>query len=335
MPANDWQGVHAVDDSPSVENPPNGWVYNTNNWPYTAAGPDSPKKSDFPAYFDRNGENPRGVHALRVLTGQEGLHARRADRDGVRQPAARVRDAGAAAGAGLGPGAGLEPAQGEAEGSDRRCCASGTTAGPPIRCRSRWPTSGARKCGRSRPPPPATPASRVYDYMRDQGHAASSASRRWPRSPTSSPPTSASGRRRGARSTASSASRRPSSTRSTTPSRARRSASPRRAGDRWPRSAPAAYNGSKKIYGTSGNSFVAAVEFGKDGVRAKAVTAGGLSSDIDLEALQRPGRALRHRQPARGLLLPEAARRSHREDLQAGSVGIADVRRRWSRQEEW
>ena len=39
------------------------------------------------------------------------------------------------------------------------------------------------------------------------------------------------------------------------------------------------YNGSKKIYGTSGNSFVAAVEFGKDGVRAKAVTAGGLSSD--------------------------------------------------------
>jgi len=38
--------------------------------------------------------------------------------------------------------------------------------------------------------------------------------------------------------------------------------------------------GSKKIYGTSGNSFVAAVEFGKDGVRAKAVTAGGLSSDV-------------------------------------------------------
>jgi acyl-homoserine-lactone acylase len=37
------------------------------------------------------------------------------------------------------------------------------------------------------------------------------------------------------------------------------------------------YNGSKKIYGTSGNSFVAVVEFGKDRVRAKAVTAGGQS----------------------------------------------------------
>ena len=90
------------------------------------------------------------------------------------------------------------------------------------------------------------------------------------------------------------------------------------------------YNGSKKIYGTSGNSFVAAVEFGKDGVRAKAVTAGGLSSDTSVEALQRPGRALRHRQPARGLLLPEAARRAHREDLQAGAVAVARRRPRRS-----
>ncbi|MGI9627723.1 MAG: penicillin acylase family protein, partial [Longimicrobiales bacterium] len=38
------------------------------------------------------------------------------------------------------------------------------------------------------------------------------------------------------------------------------------------------FNGSKKLYGTSGNSFVAVVEFG-DRVVAKAVTAGGLSGD--------------------------------------------------------
>ena len=38
--------------------------------------------------------------------------------------------------------------------------------------------------------------------------------------------------------------------------------------------AGAAIPGNKKIYGTSGNSFVAVVEFG-DSVRAKAVTAGG------------------------------------------------------------
>jgi acyl-homoserine-lactone acylase len=40
------------------------------------------------------------------------------------------------------------------------------------------------------------------------------------------------------------------------------------------------YPGTKRWYGTSGNSFVAVVEFG-DRVRAKAVTAGGLSSDTD------------------------------------------------------
>jgi acyl-homoserine lactone acylase PvdQ len=38
------------------------------------------------------------------------------------------------------------------------------------------------------------------------------------------------------------------------------------------------YKGSKKIYGTSGNSFVAVVEFGPT-VRARAVTAGGESGD--------------------------------------------------------
>jgi acyl-homoserine lactone acylase PvdQ len=38
------------------------------------------------------------------------------------------------------------------------------------------------------------------------------------------------------------------------------------------------YPGTKKWYGTSGNSFVAVVEFGKT-VRAKAVTAGGESGD--------------------------------------------------------
>jgi acyl-homoserine-lactone acylase len=37
-----------------------------------------------------------------------------------------------------------------------------------------------------------------------------------------------------------------------------------------------AYPGTKRWYGTSGNSFVAAVEFG-DKVRARAVTAGGES----------------------------------------------------------
>ncbi|MCU0647291.1 MAG: penicillin acylase family protein [Gemmatimonadaceae bacterium] len=73
-PRTDWQGVHSVDESPNVINPPNGWVYNTNNWPYTAAGEgNSPKRANYPAYMEGGLENPRGVHALRVLTGRTGF----------------------------------------------------------------------------------------------------------------------------------------------------------------------------------------------------------------------------------------------------------------------
>jgi len=63
----EWHGVHSIDESPHVKNPPVGWIQNTNNWPYTVSGPNSPKKSDYPAYMDEYLENPRGVHAIRVL----------------------------------------------------------------------------------------------------------------------------------------------------------------------------------------------------------------------------------------------------------------------------
>ncbi|MFL5558401.1 MAG: penicillin acylase family protein, partial [Gemmatimonadaceae bacterium] len=67
-PRADWKGVLSIDESPNVINPPNGWVYNTNNWPWTAAGPFSPKRSDFPRYVELSKEeSPRGRHALMVL----------------------------------------------------------------------------------------------------------------------------------------------------------------------------------------------------------------------------------------------------------------------------
>ncbi|HWH22436.1 MAG TPA: penicillin acylase family protein, partial [Allosphingosinicella sp.] len=66
-PATDWSGLHALSEAPQVVNPPNGWVMNTNNWPYSAAGPYSPKRELFPRYMDTFGENPRGIHAQMVL----------------------------------------------------------------------------------------------------------------------------------------------------------------------------------------------------------------------------------------------------------------------------
>ncbi len=67
-PATEWQGIHTVDESPLIKDPSTGWLQNTNNWPYSAIGAASPKPSDFPKYFDYFGENPRGVHAVRVLS---------------------------------------------------------------------------------------------------------------------------------------------------------------------------------------------------------------------------------------------------------------------------
>ncbi|MGE0443051.1 MAG: acylase [Gemmatimonadales bacterium] len=69
--ATEWGDVMSFDQSPNVINPPNGWVMNTNNWPFSAAGPNSPKRADYPSYVERGGENPRGVHAIRVLQGRK------------------------------------------------------------------------------------------------------------------------------------------------------------------------------------------------------------------------------------------------------------------------
>ncbi len=67
-PATDWNGLHALNEAPHLLNPATGWIMNTNNWPYSAAGPDSPKLADYPHYMDVFGENPRGLHATRVLS---------------------------------------------------------------------------------------------------------------------------------------------------------------------------------------------------------------------------------------------------------------------------
>jgi acyl-homoserine-lactone acylase len=66
-PATEWHGVHGIEDSPHVIDPPNGWIQNTNDWPYSAAGKYSPRRERFPGYMDNAGESPRGLHAIRVL----------------------------------------------------------------------------------------------------------------------------------------------------------------------------------------------------------------------------------------------------------------------------
>jgi acyl-homoserine-lactone acylase len=66
-PKTEWQGPHAIEDTITLLNPSSGWIANTNNWPFSAAGAASPKREDYPAYMWTKGENPRGIHAALVL----------------------------------------------------------------------------------------------------------------------------------------------------------------------------------------------------------------------------------------------------------------------------
>lgn len=66
-PATDWQGLHDVDEIITVFNPPNGWIQNCNSTPFTSAAEYSPKVEDYPRYMSLNRETFRGVHAVRLL----------------------------------------------------------------------------------------------------------------------------------------------------------------------------------------------------------------------------------------------------------------------------
>jgi acyl-homoserine lactone acylase PvdQ len=67
-PGTEWKGLLKVDEAPNLRSPASGWLYNSNNWPWSAAGPSSLKREAYPVYVE-NGrfETPRGRHAIRVL----------------------------------------------------------------------------------------------------------------------------------------------------------------------------------------------------------------------------------------------------------------------------
>jgi acyl-homoserine-lactone acylase len=67
-PATDWKGLHTIASLPNAINPPVGWVKNSNDWPWQSAGPDSPKAKDYPRYMDQVGHNARGTHSDLLLT---------------------------------------------------------------------------------------------------------------------------------------------------------------------------------------------------------------------------------------------------------------------------
>ncbi len=65
--ATEWKGLHRVEETVHLYNPANGWLQNCNSTPFTVAGSFSPKKQNYPAYMAPDGENFRGVNAVKVL----------------------------------------------------------------------------------------------------------------------------------------------------------------------------------------------------------------------------------------------------------------------------
>ena len=118
-PATDWHGLMSVDESPLLLNPASGWLYNSNNSPWSAAGPSSPKKEELSGLRRfRQRVRARAPRDSRAAE-QEGLHARRPRGGGVRQLSAVVREADARPDQGVRRPAGVRPAQGEARRTDR------------------------------------------------------------------------------------------------------------------------------------------------------------------------------------------------------------------------
>lgn len=66
-PETDWHGLLSLDQTPHLLNPKSGFVYNSNDCPWSAGGPGSLNKDDYPAYVEMGGESARGLHVIKVL----------------------------------------------------------------------------------------------------------------------------------------------------------------------------------------------------------------------------------------------------------------------------
>ena len=69
--ATEWKGLHPVSETVHLINPTNGWLQNCNSTPFTVAGANSPKKENYPPYMAPDGENFRGLNAVRVLASEK------------------------------------------------------------------------------------------------------------------------------------------------------------------------------------------------------------------------------------------------------------------------
>lgn len=71
--ATEWQGVHPLEETVHLINPASGWMQNCNATPFTLAGESSPNKNNYPYYMAPDGQNPRGINAMRLLNNRDSI----------------------------------------------------------------------------------------------------------------------------------------------------------------------------------------------------------------------------------------------------------------------
>jgi acyl-homoserine-lactone acylase len=69
-PATDWHGLLSVAEIPQLFDPKSGYLFNVNDSPWNGSGESSLRQADFPAYVETGTESARGLHAMRLLKGQ-------------------------------------------------------------------------------------------------------------------------------------------------------------------------------------------------------------------------------------------------------------------------
>ena len=266
-PATEWQGLLSNSEVPHAINPASGFVYNSNDWPWDAAGKGSIDRAKHPPYVEKStNEMPRGIHAIRVLSSKKDFTVQGlidAAYDSYQPafassipPLVRAWDQL--------PDGDLKKKTAEQVALFRAWDFRWSVDSIPNSLAVYYSQQGSGgRGGRGSNPPPTseqtvqnlaaasdklaadfgtwkTPWGQINRFQRNDGAIVQQFDDSKPSIPVGfSSATWGSLASFGART----------------------------------------YPGTRRMYGTSGNSFVAVVEFGKDGVRARAVSAGGESGD--------------------------------------------------------
>lgn len=68
--ATEWKGANEVDETIHFYNPSSGWLQNSNSTPYSAAGDNSLAAGTYPYYMAPEGENFRSLNSKKLLAGE-------------------------------------------------------------------------------------------------------------------------------------------------------------------------------------------------------------------------------------------------------------------------